>query len=104
MVMGVDLVAVDATCCRLMKLPAERIPTLVLAAQMKLGRLAEAEHPAARRADREVAHKPSSGRRRSRSSCCRRRPRREAPASKTRPGLYCDRPEGSRLEPGGRPK
>jgi uncharacterized protein (DUF362 family) len=41
-VMGIDLVAVDATCCRLMKLPAERIPTLVLGAQMKLGRLAEA--------------------------------------------------------------
>ena len=32
-VMGIDLVAVDATCCRLMKLPAERIPTLVLGAQ-----------------------------------------------------------------------
>jgi uncharacterized protein (DUF362 family) len=44
-VMGIDLVAVDATCCRLMKLPAERIPTLVLGAQMKLGRLAEAEIP-----------------------------------------------------------
>jgi uncharacterized protein (DUF362 family) len=39
-VMGVDLVAVDATCCRLMKLPTERIPTLFLGAQMKLGRLA----------------------------------------------------------------
>ncbi|HJZ93510.1 MAG TPA: DUF362 domain-containing protein [Gemmataceae bacterium] len=44
-VMGIDLVAVDATCCRLMKLPAERIPTLVLGARMKLGRLAEAEIP-----------------------------------------------------------
>jgi uncharacterized protein (DUF362 family) len=44
-VMGVDLVAVDATCCRLMKLPAERLPTLVLGAQMKLGRLSEAEIP-----------------------------------------------------------
>lgn len=42
-VMGVDLVAVDATCCRLMKLPVERIPTLVLGAQMKLGRIAAAE-------------------------------------------------------------
>lgn len=41
-VMGTDLVAVDATCCRLMKLPAERIPTLVLADRVKLGRLAEA--------------------------------------------------------------
>jgi uncharacterized protein (DUF362 family) len=44
-VMGIDLVAVDATCCRLMKLPAERIPTLALGAEMKLGRLAEAEIP-----------------------------------------------------------
>jgi uncharacterized protein (DUF362 family) len=44
-VMGIDLVAVDATCCRLMKLPVERIPTLFLGAQMKLGRLAEAEIP-----------------------------------------------------------
>ena len=45
LVMGVDLVAVDATCCRLMKLPVERIPTLVLGAEMKLGRLAEADIP-----------------------------------------------------------
>lgn len=44
-VMGIDLVAVDATCCRLMKLPAERIPTLVLGNMMKLGRLAAAEIP-----------------------------------------------------------
>src|SRR4029079_14208167 len=43
LVMGIDLVAVDATCCRLMKLPVERIPTLVLGAQMKLGRIAEAD-------------------------------------------------------------
>jgi uncharacterized protein (DUF362 family) len=42
-VMGIDLVAVDATCCRLMKLPVERIPTLMLGAQMKLGRVAEAD-------------------------------------------------------------
>ncbi|WP_157369661.1 DUF362 domain-containing protein [Zavarzinella formosa] len=45
MVMGLDLVAVDATCCRLMKLPAGRIPTLVLGNLMKLGRLAEADIP-----------------------------------------------------------
>ena len=44
-VMGMDLVAVDATCCRLMKLPAERLPTLYLGAMMKLGRLAEADIP-----------------------------------------------------------
>lgn len=44
-VMGLDLVAVDATCCRLMKLPAERLPTLFLGHLMKLGRLAEAEIP-----------------------------------------------------------
>jgi uncharacterized protein (DUF362 family) len=41
LVMGADLVAVDATCCRLMKLPVERIPTLVLGSAMKLGRMAE---------------------------------------------------------------
>ncbi len=40
MVMGTDLVAVDATCCRLMKLPPERVPTLVLAAEKRLGHLA----------------------------------------------------------------
>jgi uncharacterized protein (DUF362 family) len=44
-VMGIDLVAVDATCCRLMKLPVERIPTLMLGAEMKLGRVAEADIP-----------------------------------------------------------
>ncbi len=41
LVMGVDLVAVDATCCRLMGLPVERIPTLVLAARKRLGHLRE---------------------------------------------------------------
>ncbi len=41
LVMGIDLVAVDATCCRLMKLPTERIPTLVLAAQKRLGHIRE---------------------------------------------------------------
>ena len=36
-VMGTDLVAVDATCCRLMKMPPERLPTLMLAAAKRLG-------------------------------------------------------------------
>jgi uncharacterized protein (DUF362 family) len=44
-VMGLDLVAVDATCCRLMNLPAERITTLRLGEHMKLGRLDEAAIP-----------------------------------------------------------
>ena len=44
-VMGHDLLAVDATCCRLMGLPPERLPTLVLAHQKRLGRLAEADIP-----------------------------------------------------------
>jgi uncharacterized protein (DUF362 family) len=44
-VMGVDLLAVDATCCRLMKLPAERLPTLRLAYEKRLGQLAEAMIP-----------------------------------------------------------
>jgi uncharacterized protein (DUF362 family) len=43
LVMGADLVAVDATCCRLMGLPAERIAHLALGALKKLGRLREAE-------------------------------------------------------------
>ena len=45
LVMGADLVAVDATCCRLMKLPPERLPTLVYAALKRLGRLKEADIP-----------------------------------------------------------
>lgn len=45
LVMGHDLLAVDATCCRLMGLPPERLPTLVLAHQKRLGRLVEAEIP-----------------------------------------------------------
>ena len=40
-VMGIDLVAVDATCCRLMQLPVERIPTIVLAHQKRLGNIRE---------------------------------------------------------------
>jgi uncharacterized protein (DUF362 family) len=43
LVMGTDLVAVDATCCRLMGLPAERIVHLALGAHKKLGRIKEAE-------------------------------------------------------------
>jgi len=41
LIMGADLVAVDATCCRLMGLPPERVPTLVLANQKKLGQIRE---------------------------------------------------------------
>lgn len=44
-VMGLDLVAVDATCCRLMKLPPERLPTFYLGNQLKIGRLLEADIP-----------------------------------------------------------
>jgi uncharacterized protein (DUF362 family) len=43
MVMGTDLVAVDATCCRLMRLPAERIAHLALGNMKRLGRLKESE-------------------------------------------------------------
>ncbi len=38
-VMGIDLLAVDATCCRLMKLPPERLPTLRLAELKRVGNL-----------------------------------------------------------------
>lgn len=41
-VMGADLVAVDATCCRLMQLDPERVGYLVMAHRKKLGHLAEA--------------------------------------------------------------
>lgn len=40
-VMGLDLLAVDATGCRLMGLPPERLPTLRLAEQKRLGVLRE---------------------------------------------------------------
>jgi uncharacterized protein (DUF362 family) len=43
LVMGTDLVAVDATCCRLMELSPERIGYLVLGQQKKLGILAAAQ-------------------------------------------------------------
>ncbi|MBI3409326.1 MAG: DUF362 domain-containing protein [Planctomycetes bacterium] len=45
LVMGADLVAVDATCCRLMQLDPERIGYLVLGHMKKLGRLHAAEIP-----------------------------------------------------------
>jgi uncharacterized protein (DUF362 family) len=44
-VMGIDLVAVDATCCRLMQLPVERIPTIVLAHHKRLGNIVEEKIP-----------------------------------------------------------
>jgi uncharacterized protein (DUF362 family) len=43
LVMGTDLVAVDATCCRLMGLPAERIAHLALGHMKRLGRLRDSE-------------------------------------------------------------
>jgi uncharacterized protein (DUF362 family) len=42
LVMGCDLVAVDATCCRLMQLDPEKVGYLVMAGRKKLGLLAEA--------------------------------------------------------------
>ncbi|CAN5233069.1 hypothetical protein BH11PLA2_BH11PLA2_25900 [soil metagenome] len=41
-VMGTDLVAVDSTCCRLIKMPPERLPTLMLANAKRLGHVNEA--------------------------------------------------------------
>jgi uncharacterized protein (DUF362 family) len=43
LIMGTDLVAVDATCCRLMQLNPERIAYLVLGQARKLGLLREPE-------------------------------------------------------------
>ncbi len=43
LVMGVDPVAVDSTCARMMGIPPERVPTLVYAAAKRIGRIAEAE-------------------------------------------------------------
>jgi uncharacterized protein (DUF362 family) len=43
LIMGTDLVAVDATCCRLMQLDPERIAYLYMGYQKKLGFLREAE-------------------------------------------------------------
>jgi uncharacterized protein (DUF362 family) len=45
LIMGADLVAVDATCCRLMELDPEQIGYLVLGAAKKLGRIKEPEIP-----------------------------------------------------------
>lgn len=45
LVMGMDLVAVDSTCCRLIGLDPARVPTLVLGAMKKLGRLGEEAIP-----------------------------------------------------------
>jgi uncharacterized protein (DUF362 family) len=45
LVMGLDLLAVDATGCRLMKIPPERLRTLVLAAEKRLGRIHASEIP-----------------------------------------------------------
>jgi uncharacterized protein (DUF362 family) len=45
LVMGSDLVAVDATCCRLMQLDPAQVPYLVLGRNRKLGKLGEAEIP-----------------------------------------------------------
>ncbi|MFO0879190.1 MAG: DUF362 domain-containing protein [Gemmataceae bacterium] len=42
LIMGTDLVAVDATCCRLMQLDPTRVGYLVLANRQKVGHLAEA--------------------------------------------------------------
>src|SRR5205823_4851640 len=42
LVMGADLVAVDATCCRLMQLAPEKLPYLRQAAARRLGWLPEA--------------------------------------------------------------
>jgi uncharacterized protein (DUF362 family) len=43
LVMGNDLLAVDATCCRLMGIDPARVPTMVLGRQKKLGRMGEGE-------------------------------------------------------------
>jgi uncharacterized protein (DUF362 family) len=43
--MGADLVAVDATCCRLMKILPQRIPTLALAQAKRLGTIKRAAIP-----------------------------------------------------------
>jgi uncharacterized protein (DUF362 family) len=43
LVMGCDALAVDATCCRLMRLDPEQLPYLILGRRKKLGLLAETE-------------------------------------------------------------
>jgi uncharacterized protein (DUF362 family) len=42
-IMGSDLVAVDATCCRLMQLDPEKVAYLVMGNRKKLGALAEGQ-------------------------------------------------------------
>jgi uncharacterized protein (DUF362 family) len=43
LIMGSDVVAVDATCCRLMKLDPEKVAYLVMAHRKKLGLLGAAQ-------------------------------------------------------------
>jgi uncharacterized protein (DUF362 family) len=45
LIMGHDLIAVDATCCRLMMLDPDKIPYLRLGHMKRLGRCAAAEIP-----------------------------------------------------------
>ena len=45
LIMGHDLVAVDATCCRLMKIDPDKIAYLILGHSKRLGRLKESEIP-----------------------------------------------------------
>ncbi|MFO0936104.1 MAG: DUF362 domain-containing protein [Gemmataceae bacterium] len=45
LIMGMDLVAVDSTCCRLMELPVEKLPTQMLGHSKRLGRIQESEIP-----------------------------------------------------------
>jgi uncharacterized protein (DUF362 family) len=54
-VMGCDLLAVDATCCRLMQLDPERIAYLCLGYQKKLGRLKSQEIPELGESIKEVS-------------------------------------------------
>jgi uncharacterized protein (DUF362 family) len=43
LIMGADPLAVDATCCRIMKLQPERIPYMIMGAQKKLGLFQDAQ-------------------------------------------------------------
>jgi len=45
LVMGADLLAVDATCSRIMQIPPERVPTLAMAMHKRLGLLKESMIP-----------------------------------------------------------
>jgi uncharacterized protein (DUF362 family) len=55
LVMGCDLVAVDATCCRLMKLAPERVGYLALANGKRLGQLQESQIPQLGQSIKQVA-------------------------------------------------